>query len=149
MHTLFDPAVTEKILQRVEALTPEADRKWGKMTVDQMVAHCVKGLEMAIGIIKPKRVFIGRILGPMIRRKYSDESEFGHHSPTSDELRITTPQNFEEEKKKLIALLKQFSSAGEKGATNHPHPFFGKLSPAEWGIGMYKHLDHHLRQFGV
>lgn len=148
MHTLFDLTVSEKMLQRIEALTPAVDRKWGKMTVEQMVAHCVKGLEMAIGIIKPRRVFIGRIIGPLIRKKYSDESEFGRHSPTSDELRITTSQNFEEEKKKLIALLKQFTSAGEKGVTNHPHPFFGKLTPAEWWIGMYKHLDHHLRQFG-
>ncbi len=148
MFTLFDPASTEKMLLRIESITPEAARQWGKMTVDQMLAHCAKGLEMAIGIIKPKRVFIGRILGPLIRKKYSDESPFGQHSPTSDELRMTVPQNFDQEKQRLISLLKQFSSAGEKGATNHPHPFFGKLTPAEWGIGMYKHLDHHLRQFG-
>ncbi|NOS56588.1 MAG: DUF1569 domain-containing protein [Cyclobacteriaceae bacterium] len=148
MHTLFDPAVAEKMLQRVESLTPASERQWGKMSVDQMLAHCAKGFEMAIGIIKPKRVLIGRILGPLIRKKYSDESEFGRNSPTGDELRITTPQDFEQEKKKLLKLLRQFSSAGEKGVTNNPHPFFGKLTATEWGIGMYKHLDHHLRQFG-
>ena len=148
MHTLFDPATAEKMAHRIEALTLASDRHWGKMTVDQMLAHCAKGLEMASGLIKPKRVFIGRILGPLIRKKYSDESEFGRNSPTSEELRIATPQNFEQEKIKLLDLLKQFSSAGEKGATTHPHPFFGNLTPTEWGIGMYKHLDHHLRQFG-
>jgi hypothetical protein len=26
---------------------------------------------------------------------------------------------------------------------------FGKLTASEWNIMMYKHLDHHLTQFGV
>ena len=46
-------------------------------------------------------------------------------------------------------LIDRFAAAGPKGCTTHPHSFFGPLTPDEWAILMYKHLDHHLRQFGV
>jgi hypothetical protein len=148
MKTLFDQTVSSEILSRIEKITTDAKRQWGKMEVDQMLAHCANGLEMACGIIHPKRIFIGRIIGPLFRKKYSDEKPFDQGTPTSDELRITDKRNFEAEKLRLIDLLKKFSAGGERGVTSHPHPFFGLLEPAEWGIGMYKHLDHHLRQFG-
>lgn len=137
-----------EIVSRIEKITRDAKRQWGKMEVDQMLAHCGNGLEMAMGIIKPKRIFIGRIIGPLFKKKYVDDTPFDHDNPTSDELRITGRKNFEGEKQRLILLLENFSMGGESAATQHPHPFFGPLKPAEWGIGMYKHLDHHLRQFG-
>ena len=112
-----------------------------------MLAHCGNAFEMAMGILNPKRIFIGRIIGPMFRKKYSDDKPFDQHSPTSDELMITESRDFDAEKKRLVVLLNKFSSGGEAIATNHPHPFFGPLTPREWGIGMYKHIDHHLRQF--
>jgi Protein of unknown function (DUF1569) len=43
----------------------------------------------------------------------------------------------------------RFAKGGAEGCTKHPHNFFGKLTPLEWATGMYKHLDHHLRQFGA
>ncbi len=148
MKTLFDQNTSAEILNRIESLSPDAKRQWGTMEVDQMLAHCGKGLEMAMGIINPKRIFIGRIIGPLFRKKYTDESPFDHANPTSDELRVVERRNFEAEKQRLILLLRNFSMGGESAVTQHPHPFFGPLKPAEWGIGMYKHLDHHLRQFG-
>jgi hypothetical protein len=148
MKTLFDQVASMEIQNRIEKISPNAKRQWGKMDVDQMLAHCANGLEMASGIIHPKRIFIGRIIGPLFRKKYSDEKPFDHSTPTSDELRVTGRKDFEAEKQRLIFLLKNFSAEGERAVTKHPHPFFGPLTAAEWGIGMYKHLDHHLRQFG-
>lgn len=147
MKTLFDRATLEEILNRVEKISPDAKRNWGAMEVDQMLAHCGNGLEMAMGTIQPKRIFIGRIIGPLFKKKYSDESPFDHNSPTSYELKVTDKRNFETEKQRLVLLLKKFSSGGEAVATKHPHPFFGPLQHSEWGIGMYKHVDHHFRQF--
>jgi hypothetical protein len=149
MKSLFEPTTQEEILARIQKLAPSSSRQWGKMDAAQMLAHAGHGLEMALGIIHPKRIFIGRIIGPIFKKKYSDESLFDKSSPTSEEL-VTAGQqkNFDTEKQRLIELVKKFSSGGEAVATKHPHPFFGPLTPREWGIGMYKHIDHHLRQFG-
>ena len=53
------------------------------------------------------------------------------------------------EREKLTGLIERFSAGGVGGCTKHPHSFFGKMTPEEWAVLMYKHLDHHLRQFGV
>ena len=147
MKSLFEPTTSTEILVRIEKISLNSPRQWGKMDVAQMLAHCAGALEMAMGILNPKRVFIGRIIGPMFRKKYFDDKPFDHHSPTSEELKIIGHKDLDTEKKRLIDLLNRFSSGGEAIATTHPHPFFGPLTPREWGIGMYKHIDHHLRQF--
>jgi Protein of unknown function (DUF1569) len=149
MKSLFEESAKIEMLNRVDQLLPNAARQWGKMDVSQMVCHCARALEMAMGTINPKRAFIGRILGPIFKGQYSDDSAFGKNSPTSNELIVGNSPDFEQEKKRLKDLINQFSSNGEAGATKHPHPFFGPLTPAEWGKGMYKHLDHHLKQFSA
>ena len=106
-------------------------------------------LEVASGQKKIKRVFIGRILGPLFKPNYFNDKPFGKSSPTAPEFVVTDPRDFEKEKARLILEVKQFSSAGEAKCTKEPHAFFGPRTPQQWGIGMYKHLDHHLRQFGV
>ncbi len=147
MKSLFEPTTLAEVTERVQKVSPSSPKQWGKMEVDQMLAHCGNALEMAMGIINPKRIFIGRIIGPMFKKKYTDENPFDPNSPTSNELKVTEPKDFDAEKKRLVTLLHKFSSGGEARATTHPHPFFGPLTPREWGIGMYKHVDHHLRQF--
>lgn len=147
MKSLFEPTTSAEVIDRVQKVSPSSQKQWGKMEVDQMLSHCGNALEMAMGILNPKRIFIGRIIGPMFRKKYSDDKPFDQHSPTSDELKIMGHKDFDAEKKRLIDLIKRFSMGGETIATKHPHPFFGPLTPREWGIGMYKHIDHHLRQF--
>ena len=147
MKSLFEPTTSAEVIARVQMVSGSSPKQWGKMDVDQMLTHCCRALEMAMGIINPRRIFIGRIIGPIFRKKYSDDKPFDRHSPTSDELKITGRIDVEAEKKRLIDLVSKFSAGGEAIATKHPHPFFGPLTPREWGIGMYKHIDHHLRQF--
>jgi transposase InsO family protein len=53
------------------------------------------------------------------------------------------------ERGRLSGLIDKFAAGGAAGCTKNPHSFFGKVTPEEWAILMYKHLDHHLRQFGV
>jgi hypothetical protein len=71
------------------------------------------------------------------------------NSPTSKELVIKDVRDFETERKRLSTLISRFAAVGPAGCTAHPHAFFGSLTPDEWAVLMYKHLDHHLRQFGA
>jgi len=105
---------------------------------------------MAAGQIRPPRALIGRIIGPAIKRvAFRDEEPMRRNSPTSKELVMTGEMDFEVERNRLSNLIGRFSTEGPSGCTNHPHAFFGSLTPNEWAILMYKHLDHHLRQFGA
>ena len=149
MQNLYQPEATTAILTRIENLKPDAAKQWGKMDVSQMMAHCSAALEVATDQKKIPRIFIGRILGPLFKSSYHNDKPFSKGSPTADDFVITDTRDFEKEKARLTKLVKQFAEGGEAKCTKEPHSFFGPLTPEEWGIGMYKHMDHHLRQFGA
>ncbi len=149
MKNIFQPEALEEIKQRINNLQPNTQRQWGKMEVAQMMAHCSAALEVAAGQKFPPRIFIGRLLGPFIKSVFLNDKPLKRNTPTDKSFLVIDQRNFEKEKARLINLATQFSAGGEAKCTTHPHSFFGKLTPGEWGIGMYKHLDHHLRQFGV
>lgn len=150
MKTLFQQEAYNEIIQRVEKLTPSSQRQWGKMDVAQMLAHCHVGIDMATGVLKPPRSFISYLLGRMFKKKFFDNAKpFPKNTPTDKVLLIKDAKNFEQEKQKLLIALKKFHEGGASHATTHPHSFFGKLTPEEWGFGQYTHISHHLRQFGV
>ena len=135
---------------RISKLTSASPRQWGKMTPGQAMAHCSIGLEHALGISKPPRVFIGYIFGPLVRwLAFKDDAPMKKNSPTAPVMLMREDRDMETEQAKLMTLVNQFVSSGRGGCTTHPHAFFGKLTPDQWGVLMYKHLDHHLRQFGV
>ena len=149
MKNLFNPADANEILTRIEKLTPETQRLWGKMDVAQMLAHCSILLRIARGLNKPKRSVLGILLGWAVKDKFFGEKPHPKNSPTGSNLIVTDSKKFEEEKEKLINHIKTFAAGGPEACTKHPNPFFGKLTPEEWARGQYKHLDHHLQQFGV
>jgi len=151
MKSLFEPSCVQEVKQRLSELSPGHQRQWGKMNAAQMLAHCSLGLEMAAGEIRPPRAFVGRILGPVIKpMALRDEEPMRRNSPTSKELVVFgDDRDFETERKRLSELIDRFAAAGAAGCTSHPHAFFGSLTPDEWAVLMYKHLDHHLCQFGA
>jgi hypothetical protein len=149
MKTLFDKSAVVEIRQRLSVLHPGSERIWGKMDAAQALAHCSAAMEMALGDARPPRVLIGRVIGPLFRSAYSNEKPMQRGSPTHPSLVVSNERDLARERERLAGLVDRFSAAGAAGCTRHPHPFFGELTPAEWGTGMYKHLDHHLRQFGV
>ena len=148
MKSLFDKAVQQEISNRICALGPNTERHWGKMDPAQMMAHCTKTLSMATGEMNLPRALLGRILGPLFRPLFVGEKEFRRNGPTAKELVIADPRTFDMEKERLLQKIRQFGAGGAAACTRHPHPFFGKLTPEEWGVVMFKHLDHHFRQFG-
>ncbi len=150
MKCMFDAACVEEVEQRLSRLRPDQPRQWGKMNLAQMLAHCSAGIEMAAGEIRPPRALIGRIIGPAVKRvALREEEPMRRNSPTAKELLIDGNRDFESERERLSQLIDRFAAAGPAGCTTHPHVFFGPLNPEEWAVLMYKHLDHHLRQFGA
>jgi len=149
MKNLFEKGSAEELLLRIDGLQPATQRQWGKMDVAQMMAHCSAALDMASGKLVLPRLFIGRLLGSFVRPIYSNEKPFSKSSPTDPKLGVSNQRDFQKEKDQLKVKVREFQEGGEAKCTRHPHPFFGSLTPYEWGRGMYKHLDHHLRQFGA
>jgi Protein of unknown function (DUF1569) len=69
--------------------------------------------------------------------------------PTAPDFMIKDDRNMAEERTQLISLVEQFHQKNVVGIGNKVHPFFGKLTVEQWGMSMYKHLNHHLEQFRV
>jgi hypothetical protein len=119
------------------------------MTPAQAVAHCSQAMEWAVGDVKPPRMLVGRLLGRLVKSKAISDRPMPRNAPTSKSLVITEDRDLAAEQKRLSGLIDRFAAAGPAGCTTHPHSFFGPLTSEEWSALMYKHLDHHLRQFGV
>jgi DinB superfamily len=149
MKNLLDAGVVEELLSRLERLTPTSPARWGRMTVAQMLAHCSGFLEVAVGEAQPPQWWLGRILGGFLKSRYLDDSATPHNRLTVPSFRITAPKRFDEEQARLSRLLKRFAGGGAERVTTHPHPFFGVMTPREWGLQLYKHVSYHLEQFGV
>lgn len=149
MKNLFEADATNEIISRIDKLQPSSQRQWGKMEVAQMMAHLSATMDMASGRLNPPRILIGRLIGPMFRSVFLGEKPFSKNGPTDKVLKISDTRDFAREQEGLKQRVRQFHEAGESGCTRHPHPFFGKMAPQDWARGMYKHLDHHLRQFGA
>ena len=150
MKNLFDPSDTAEIQRRLATLSAGSQPVWGKMNVGQAMAHCAVGLESATGDRRIKPVFIGKIFGPLVKRlALSDDAPMKKNSPTAREFLVPADSDFASERARLSALIDRFSAGGNAACTREPHAFFGRLTPEQWAILMYKHLDHHLRQFGA
>ncbi len=150
MKNLFEPATVSQVKERVAQLKPDSPRLWGTMSVAQAVAHCSASMEWAVGDSVPPRMFfgsiVGRIIKPLVLR---DNEPMRRNSPTAKTLVVADERDLPTEQGRLGRLVDRFAAGGPQGCTTHPHSFFGPLKPQEWATLMYKHLDHHLRQFGA
>jgi hypothetical protein len=149
MKTIFDPATKDELMTRLASLTTAAERQWGKMTPSQMMEHTARALEMAIGKKPMKQIFLGKMLSWMFRKEFLGEAPFKKNRPTGPDFIIKDDPDFEATRARLEGLISEFHDLGEAGLDGHVHGFFGRLTGNEWGETQYKHVDHHLRQFGV
>jgi len=148
MNSLFDPQTSQEIIQRINNLTVDSPRQWGKMDVAQMLAHCAFSMETAIGEQNPPRTLLGKLVGRLMQGELTNEKLMGKNLPTHSQYVMVDSKDFGREKIRLITFIKRFSENGESKVTKNPHPFFGNITPMQWSSGSWKHLDHHLRQFG-
>jgi hypothetical protein len=150
LNSLFTEEGKTAIAERLGKLRPDSQRQWGKMNPAQMLHHCQKPLEVAIDGADVKVSLIGRLVGGMIKKKMLQPgAPFRKNSPTAPSFKIADERNFEKERTQLLAEIERFNRAGAQGKLLGRHPFFGNMTANDWDIMSWKHLDHHLRQFGV
>ena len=147
VKNLFDTSVKQEILDRINKLTSQTQRQWGKMNVSQMLAHVQMPIRIAFGTHQPKGSFLLRLIGPLFKSKLWDENPYKRSLPTDPTFIMTNSEKeFESEKSALLELIDKFS---EESLVSEKHPVFGKLTKDNWSKATWKHLDHHLKQFGV
>ncbi len=149
MNSLSDKNNNTEIIERINHLSFSTQRQWGKMSAAQMLAHCAVGLHGAMSNEKQKRSFMGFFFGKIAKKQVFKDEPFKKELPTDKKFIIHEDKNFDSEKNNLISLIQKFSAIEPGNIGHEPHPFFGKMTADEWGILQWKHLDHHLRQFGV
>lgn len=147
MSSIYNKEDNDVIIARIHKLSPESKALWGKMTVDQMLKHTEAAMSVAFSEKELKINFFMKLLGKMLKNKVFN-SDFGKNSPTAPEFVFTDKYDFEASKKALIEKFSRFAE-GEKSISLTQHPFWGKMTPEDWNKLMWKHMDHHLRQFGV
>ncbi len=148
MKNLFDSSTAEEIRNRLESLRPDSERRWGAMNVAQMLAHCTAWMDIASGRTSPPRSFMGRIFGKLAKKSIL-KNPVRRNMPTDKTLVMQGQKTFSAELQLLLDSVERFSNGGPALATTHPHSFFGPMTPGEWAAMAYKHMDHHLKQFGA
>ncbi len=150
LPNIFTTVVSTGLIQRINYLTPATQAVWGKMNVAQMLAHCNVTYEMIYEDKHPKpNFFMKLILKSFVKKIVVNEAPYKHHSQTAPQFLIKNEKNFDAEKKRLVDYITKTQQLGEAHFDNKISHSFGPLSITEWNNMFYKHLDHHLTQFGV
>ena len=147
MKSMWQEETRREMLERLALLSPNRQAGWGTMTAPLMVAHVTQSFRSAIGELPVK--------SKKLPLRYSPLKEliiywlpFPKNAPTAPELLALEPANWAEDVARLQDLMRRFAAKDPKSVFPE-HAAFGRLSGAQWGILMYRHTDHHLRQFGV
>jgi hypothetical protein len=147
VKNLFDATVKEAIIGRINKLTPQSQAKWGKMDVAQMLAHCQQPMGVALDGKVIKANWFLKLILPLFKSKLWDDKPYKEGLPTDKSFIMTGQEkDFEKEKASLLNMVTRYAEVNIK---SDRHPVFGKLTKEQWSKATWKHLDHHLRQFGV
>lgn len=150
LPNIFSKEVTSQIIDRINQLLPSSQPKWGKMNVAQMLAHCNVIYEITFENIHPKPSrFKKFILKLLVKKGVVNDVPYKQNSPTAPVFKVASQQNFEKERERLITYLNKTVELGENYFDGRDYPNFGVLNKQEWSNMFYKHLNHHLTQFGV
>ncbi|MBP6620215.1 MAG: DUF1569 domain-containing protein [Leadbetterella sp.] len=147
----FDKNVTDEIITRIDKLNPSTQALWGKMSVSQMLAHCCVTYEM---LFEPERFrkpnfLMGLLLKFVVKPTVVGDVPYKKNLRTAPEFVIVGEKEFDSEKKRLVDFILKTQALGADYFEGRESRSFGKLSKDEWNIMFYKHLNHHLGQFGV
>jgi hypothetical protein len=150
MKNIFLKEDVSEYIDRINELSPDSKALWGKMSVNQMLAHCNVSYEMVYeDIHKKPNNFIKIVLRLFVKNKVVNKEPYSKNNPTAPQFIVKDERSFEIEKNRLINYIIKTQELGEdtfEGKISHS---FGKLSAKEWNNMFAKHLDHHLTQFTV
>jgi len=146
MKSIFDKVTRDELTSRINNLDENKTAQWGKMNVGQMLEHCVRAEEHYSGRVVYKRTLLSYIFGKVaLKNILKDETPLQHNMPTKPEFVVTEASNdIASGKEKWIALINSYEQYKEPQYT---HFFFGPMTKEQLGHMVYKHADHHLRQF--
>lgn len=150
MKDIFNQNTITEFKSRINNISENSTAQWGKMNVYQMLKHCTENDKMMTGERKMKRLFIGRLFGKLaLRSNIKDDKPLAPNSPTHPDLVIKENGDVASQKQAWLTVLEGYYSKPSTTFENFVHPFFGKMTPQQISKFAYKHIDHHLRQFGV
>jgi len=148
MHTLFDDDARAGIRARLDRLTAQQRPLWGKMDAGRMVVHLTAQLRAGLGELQcaPKKTPMNNWL---MRRLVIYVIPWPKGTPTAPEFLTQPTSTWDEDVAALRSAMDRFAARGEGGPWTTDHPAFGRLTGRMWGVLAWRHMDHHLRQFGV
>ena len=147
---IFSKEISESTIQRINKLDKTTQPQWGKMNVAQMLAHCNVTYELIYEDKHPKPgVFMKFILKVFIKKLVTSEVAYKQNGPTSPAFLITGEREFTGEQSRLIDFIRKTQELGAAHFDQKKSQSFGKMNSTEWNNMFYKHLNHHLTQFGV
>jgi hypothetical protein len=147
MRTIWQDDARRELQDRLAKLTPNNRAQWGKMSAPEMVCHLSESMKMAIGDL-PCASKNTPLRHPPLKQLVVYIAPWPKGAPTAPELLARAPASWSNDLLELNALVDRF--AARRNASRWPeHPAFGKLSTRAWGRLVYRHIDHHLRQFGA
>lgn len=147
---IFSQSVTDSLVSRINKLDTNSNPLWGKMDVAQMLAHCNVTYELTYETMHPRpNAFMRFILKTFLKKIVVGEKAFKKNSPTSPVFKKVEEENFVKQKARLLAYLQTTVEKGRVYFEGKENLSFGKLTANEWNNLFYKHLNHHLEQFGV
>lgn len=150
MKNIFEQQTVTEFTQRIENLTGNEKGQWGKMNLYQMLKHCADNEELMLQEKVFKPVFIGKFFGKMsLKANTKNANPLKPNSPTHPDLKPTGDGNIEEQKQRWINSLAKYPAKTAEDYSNFKHPFYGKMNTDQISKWVYKHVDHHLNQFGV
>lgn len=147
MKSFFDTEAFTEINQRLNTLSEDSQRQWGKMTTAQMLHHC----QAPLNIILEKNDYGLKpnwLINLFFKKSLYSDKPWRKNLPTAKQLKETETRDFNTEKKNLETLINELNKQRDKEEFA-PHPSFGSFTKQQWGQMQYKHLDHHFIQFGV
>jgi hypothetical protein len=149
MKTLADPADRREIEARLASLTPDDRAEWGKMSVHQMICHLGEAYRCALGQkhAAPARRHLPAPVMKWIALRAPITWPHGFPSPPeiAQDRYGTPPVEFTRDHAALLAAFHDFCAGLPEPLP--AHPYFGRMSAADWNRWGYLHADHHLRQF--
>ena len=150
MGNVFNAEEVGVLKERINKLSPETKAQWGKMDVAQMLAHCCVTYEMAYEDKYPKaKGFKKVMLNWFVKPIVTNEKPYKKNSRTAPQFIIADTRVFDTEKERLVNYIQKTLELGENGFEGKESNSFGVLTVKEWNNSFYKHLNHHLVQFGA
>lgn len=150
LPNIFSQEVSDQIIERINSLKPDSQPHWGRMNVSQMLAHCNVTYEMVYENKHPKpNLLMGFILKSFVKSKVTNEVPYKQSLQTAPAFIMSGDKDFESEKARLISYIRKTQQLGEAHFDGKSSLSFGVLTRNEWNNMFYKHLNHHLTQFGV